>query len=165
MAANRRDSAWRSTSSSTPEPMIDLAPGAESSPLAVRLADLVRGNLRVRPAKQADFRALRGTVLVVSRDTGDSLTMRFDHGRLTIHDGNVGIPTVSLLADTDDLMSIADVPLTRLGRLPLPLPGDPTGRARLAHLVSLVSRNELKIYGLVAHPRLVLRLLRILSVH
>jgi hypothetical protein len=147
------------------EPVIDLAPGAEGSPLAVRLADLVRGNLRVRPAKLADFRALRGTVLVVSRDTGDSLTMRFDHGRLTIHDGAVGVPSVSLLADTSDLLCIADVPLTRLGRLPIPRPGDPAGRALLGHLAGLLSSGELKIYGLGAHPRLVLRLLRIISVH
>ena len=148
-----------------PEPTIDLAPGAESSPLAVRLADLVRGNLRVRPAKLADFRALRGTVLVVARDTGDSLTMRFDHGRLTIHDGAVGVPTVSLLADIDDLMAIADVPMTRLGRLPLPRIGDPTGRERLGRIAGLVTSGELKVYGLAAHPRLVLRLLRVISVH
>ncbi len=148
-----------------PEPLIDLAPGAEASPLAVRLADLVRGNLRVRPAKLADFRALRGTVLIVARDTGDSLTMRFDHGRLTIHDGAVGIPSVSLLADLDDLLCIADVPMTRIGRLPLPRPGDRSGRERVGRIMSLVSSGELKIYGLLAHPRLVLRLLRVISVH
>jgi hypothetical protein len=148
-----------------PEPLIDLAPGAEGSPLAVRLADLVRGNLRVRPAKLADFRALRGTVLIVARDTGDSLTMRFDHGRLTIHDGAVGVPTVSLLADLDDLFAISDVPLTRIGRLPIPRPGDPIGRARVGRLAGLVASGELKIYGLAAHPRFVLRLLRVVSVH
>ena len=147
------------------EPIIDLAPGADDNELAVRFATLVRENIRAKPHKRRDFRALRGAVLLVADDTWCSLTMRFDHGRLTIHDGGIGIPTVTFCGGAAALLSLADVPLTPLFRLPLSLPFRSEGRATYLHLLSLFGRGDLKIYGLLAHPRLITRLLRVLSVH
>ena len=144
------------------EPIVDLAPGAEDNPLAISLAGRVREGV-ARPEKRADFRALRGSVLMVAQDTFQAVTLRFDHGRLTVHDGSVGIPSVTFCGDEAALAELEAVPLSRPFRLPLALPGDRAGSEILRNLVLRISRGELKIYGLMAHPRLVLRLLRLLS--
>src|SRR5689334_23235668 len=109
-------------------PIIDLAPGAEENPVAVELADLIRRNLSGKPRKSADFRALRGSILMVAQDLGEALTLRFDHGRLTIHDGTVGIPAVTFCGDLSALRRLADFPLTRWLRLPLLTPLARDGR-------------------------------------
>jgi hypothetical protein len=145
------------------EPTIDLAPGAEDNPLAVRLSEAVKSRLSESPRTLRDFRALRGSVLMVAQDVGDSVTLRFDHGRLTIHDGAIGIPSVTFCADRQVLERLQDVPMTRWGRLPLGVVGNPAGRQTLRELTTVYARGELKIYGLLAHPRLILRFLRILA--
>ncbi len=145
------------------DPIIDLAPGAEDNPLAVELAARIRTNVAAHPKKRADFRSLRGSVLVVAQDEGESLTLRFDHGRLTIHDGNVGIPWVTLCADLAVLRALPDVPLSRFLRLPLV--GSWTGEAGTTarRLLGQLATGEIKVYGLTAHPRTVVCLLRVLS--
>jgi hypothetical protein len=147
------------------EPIIDLAPGAEDNPVAVELAEHLRQNLSERPHKQADFRALRGSILMVAQDLGESLTLRFDHGRLTIHDGTVGIPSVTICADLAALRRLSDLPLTSLTRLPGFGPFTKEGRATGSYLLRLFAQGDLKVYGLVAHPRTVVFLLRIFSIH
>jgi hypothetical protein len=145
-------------------PLIDLAPGAEDNPVACELAELIRKNLRASPRKQADFRGLRGSVLMVAQDLGEALTLRFDLGRLTIHDGTVGIPSVTFCGDLADLRRLADVPLSRWLRLPGGgIVFAREGRETWRHLVGLFVRGDLKVYGLAAHPRTVVFLLRILS--
>jgi hypothetical protein len=146
-------------------PIIDLAPSAEENPLSVELADLIRRNLAASPRKQVDFRALRGSVLMVAQDLGEALTLRFDHGRLTIHDGTVGIPSVTFCGDLSALRKLSDFPVTRWLRLPLLTPFSRQGRETWHHLARLFAKGELKVYGLAAHPRTLVFLLRILSVH
>jgi hypothetical protein len=146
-------------------PIIDLAPGAEENPVAVELADIIRRNLSANPRKRADFSALRGSILMVAQDLGEALTLRFDHGRLTIHDGTVGIPSVTFCGDLSALRRLTDFPVTRWLRLPLLLPFAHDGRETWRTLTRLFRRGELKVYGLAAHPRTVVFLLRILSVH
>jgi hypothetical protein len=145
------------------QPIVDLAPGTEDNPLAARLAARVRDNALGRPAALADFRALRGTVLVVAQDTTATVTLRFDHGRLTVHDGAVGVPAVTFCGDEADLLRLGQLPIAPLVRLPLPLPGDPAGRRALRTTVGGLASGRLKVYGLLVHPRLVLRFLRLVS--
>jgi hypothetical protein len=147
------------------EPIIDLAPGAEENALAVEITDRIRDNLRRAPRKVADFRAIRASVLMVAQDLAESFTLRFDHGRLTIHDGSVGVPSVTFCGDAEALRRLADFPLTRLFRLPVAGPLTREGRETWQHLVGLLLRGDLKVYGLVAHPRTVFYLLRVLSTH
>jgi len=147
------------------DPIIDLAPGAESNPLAVELADRIRDNIARAPRKRADFRALRGSVLMVAQDLGESLTLRFDHGRLTIHDGAVGIPSVTFCGDLTALRRLEDMPVSRWLRLPVAGPLRREGRETFRYLLGLFARGDLTVYGLVAHPRTVVFLLRILSMH
>ena len=62
------------------------------------------------------------------------------------------------------LTGLAQLPFTRLGRLPLPAWSTPADRTTAWRrcAVELLS-GELKIYGLLAHPRLTVRVLRLLS--
>lgn len=144
-------------------PIIDLAPGAEDNPVAVELAAAIRRNLGENTKKQADFRALRGSVLLVAQDRGESLTLRFDLGRLTIHDGAVGIPSLTVCGDLAALRRLADLPLTRWLRLPAPALFSRAKGGALRHLLGLYFQGKLKVYGLAAHPRTFVFLLRILS--
>jgi hypothetical protein len=144
------------------EPIVDLAPGAEDNPLAVAFANRVREGV-ARPENRADFRALRGSVLMVAQDTTESVTLRFDHGRLTVHDGSIGVPSVTFCGDESVLLSLQTLPSTKLFRLPIAMPGDKTGAAALRDIAGRMARGDLKVYGLVAHPRLILRLLRLLA--
>jgi len=144
-------------------PIIDLAPGAEDNPVAVELAAVIRKNVRESPKKQADFRYLRGSVLMVAQDRGEALTLRFDLGRLTIHDGAVGIPSLTLCGDLEALRRLADLPLTPWLRLPGTGLFSREGQGTFRHLLGQYFQGNLKVYGLAAHPRTFVFLLRILS--
>jgi hypothetical protein len=88
--------------------------------------------------------------------------LRFDHGYLTIHDGMLGIPDLTLCGDFPTLVGLADIPLSRAGRLPLPPLSAARRSAWRTTALELVS-GELRVYGMFSHPRLLLRLLRLLS--
>jgi hypothetical protein len=144
-------------------PIIDLAPGAEDNPVAVELAAVIRKNIGESPKKQADFRGLRGSILMVAQDRGESLTLRFDLGRLTIHDGAVGVPSLTICGDYEALRKLADVPLTPWLRLPGTRPFSRKDAGSFRQLVGQYFQGNIKIYGLAAHPRTFVRLLRIFS--
>lgn len=135
-------------------PIIDLAPGADENTLAVELGDRIRIHLAERPRRLPEFRSIRATVLVVADDVGESLTLRFDHGRLTIHDGAIGVPAVTFCAAREVLLRLPDGPGVRWVTSPV---------AVWRHFFAPIAKGELKIYGLAAHPRLVASLLRLLS--
>ncbi|MBI4952709.1 MAG: hypothetical protein HY908_11800 [Myxococcales bacterium] len=90
-----------------------------------------------------------------------AVTLRFDHGQLTIHDGVVGIPDLTLCGEREVLLGLADLPLDGRFRLPLPRLGRGDNRALRRSLLELAT-GELKVYGLLGHPRLFVRLLRLL---
>lgn len=136
------------------DPILDLAPGADENPLATELAGRIRAHLDTSRKKLAVFRAMRGTFLVVAEDTGESLTLRFDHGRLTIHDGAIGVPGVTLCAPREVLLRLPDTRLRRILLQP---------RVFWRSLIAPVAKGELKIYGLITSPRVVASFLRLLS--
>jgi hypothetical protein len=144
------------------EASIVFAAGADDNPLGVWAADVVRQNVADRDSARRAFEALRAAVAMVAPDRRLQVTLRFDHGYLTIHDGMIGIPDVTLCGDYQVLMGIGEVPLSRRGSLPLP-PWSRARRADWTRTLLEVASGELKIYGLWAHPRLVTRLLRVLS--
>jgi hypothetical protein len=146
-------------------PSIELAPRAEDNGLASMLADLVRQNLEAKPHKQGDFRALAGSIAIVADDADVALTLRFDHGRLTIHDGIVGIPDVTIRGGSDTIMALSNMPLlTRLG-LPLPDPRDKEGVAVARSIVSAMLDGTFHIYGMLFHLPMMMRLTRVMSVN
>jgi hypothetical protein len=146
------------------EPIIDLAPGAEDNALAVEISERIRESVAHRRGAAVDFRAMRASVLMVAQDLGESFTLRFDHGRLTVHDGAVGIPSVTFCGDADALRRLSDFPLTPWLRIPSLAPFSRAGRETWRLLAAFLAA-EFKVYGLMAHPRTVVYLLRLLGRH
>ncbi len=145
------------------DPIVDLAPGAEDNALALEIAFRIRDNVALSRDKLADFRAMRASVLMVAQDLGESFTLRFDHGRLTVHDGGVGIPSVTFCGDAEALRRLSDFPLTRWLRLPALGPFAREGRETWQILAGMLARGDLTVYGALAHPRTIVHLLRVLS--
>lgn len=147
------------------EPIIDLAPGAEDNPLAIELVEQVRRNVAGSSKKNHDFRTLRGSVLIVAQDTQSVLTMRFDHGRLTVHEGAVGIPSVTLCGDEQVLRDLTRLKLSSWLRFPkvIPRTGQTGKGVALWDFARAMTEQRLTVYGLFTHPRLMLCLLRVVS--
>jgi hypothetical protein len=147
------------------EDSIRLAPGAEDNGLASMLADLVRQNLEAKPHKQGDFRALAGSFSIVADDADVALTLRFDHGKLMIHDGIVGIPDVTIRGGSDTIMALSNMPLvTRLG-LPFPSPRDKEGVAVARGVMDAMRKGTFHVYGMFFHLPMMMRLTRVMSVN
>jgi hypothetical protein len=144
------------------QPVIDLAPGAEREPLARLLAELVQSNVRALPQRRA-FERLRGSVAVIADDTGSELTLRFDLGRLTVHEGVLGVPDVTVRGLSEELVALAKLPYRSRFPLPWPRRQEPEGVDALKSTLAALGARRLKIYGLARHPRFVARLLRLLA--
>lgn len=137
---------------------VSLAPGAEDNGLASMIAGLIEQNLADAPRKRADFQRMRGRVAIVAEDAGVAVTLVFDGGRLQVHDGIAGVPDVTVRADSDDVVALSQVELTRRFALP-----DPRG----AHASAVIARSregKIKVHNALAHPALLLRLTRLMSV-
>jgi hypothetical protein len=98
---------------------VDLGPRADADPLAREIRRRVTAKLE-RGEGLAAFRSMWGTVVVVA--VGDdgaggtshtTLTLRFDWGRLMIHEGRVGRPDVTLWGSPDSILGLG-----AWGRLP-----------------------------------------------
>ncbi len=138
---------------------MDLAPGAEHDPLARHFVAAVRQALS-QDAERRAFQRMRGAVGVVADDAGTALTLRFDFGRLTVHEGLVGVPTITIRGPTEEIRALSAVRFTRLGA------PDVTNRDALRgarRILSALRGGRLKIYGLMTHPRMVVSLLRLLG--
>jgi len=166
------------------EPIVDLAPGADASSLAQYFANRIKSGLDV-PGKRRTFAALKATVFVVDFDSGETVSFRFDHGRLTVHEGPIGVPSVTFGGPRAALFSLESARLTDLpravvgaraqpvtlvetddGRPSSPPPSSPGGRPQPLDTVALARlylQKELRVYGLVSHPRTVVRFLKLVS--
>ena len=147
---------------------VGLSPGAEDNELATWLARTIEESVADATTRR-DFFAMRAAVAIVALEPGttpnapmgrSAVTLRFDHGHLTIHDGVVGVPDMTLCGDREHLLRLAALPISRTFGLPLPRRGasDPLRRT-----LREIAQGSLKVYGLAGHPRLFVRLLRLLS--
>ena len=121
----------------------DLGPGAEAHRLARELANRVRDNVSRDARTAKTFDRLAGSLAVVADDAATALTLRFDFGRLTIHEGMVGVPDVTFRGHEAALEGL--------------------GRARNLPLLGAPLPRGVTIYGLARHPRFVARVLRVLA--
>src|SRR5690606_16051146 len=125
-----------------------LSPPAESDPLARELERRVLANLK-KPEVRRTFARMWATVVVVCRPSpasagdggysrGTTLTLRFDYGILTIHEGRVGRPDITLWGTAEEILG-------------------------LSLLRTLLPGVGAQVFGKGAHRRLVYRLVRILD--
>jgi len=148
------------------EPDVQLAPGAEENGLAHMLRDLVQQNLEAKPHKMGDFEALDGNVSIVADDADVALTMRFEAGgKLTIHDGIVGIPDVTIRGPSEAVLALSNMPLaTRLG-LPIPDPRDREAVKTVRMVMGAMRDGRLHVYGMAFHLPMMMRLTKVMSVN
>lgn len=144
---------------------VELAPGTDENGLALMLADLVQQNLEAKPHKKKDFSALNGNVAIVADDADVALTLRFERGKLTIFNGIVGIPDITIRGQSDTILALSNMPLSTPLALPLPDPRDKEGVATVKSLLTAMRSGQLHIYGLLFHTPLLLRLTRIMSIN
>ncbi|MGA3121646.1 MAG: hypothetical protein ABSF69_12850 [Polyangiaceae bacterium] len=147
-------------------PDVELAPGAEDNGLACMLAGLIRQNMQAKPHKQVDFAGLDGTVAIVAEDVDVALTLRFESGsRLTIYDGIVGIPDVTVRGPSDVIIALSNMPMATPFGLPIPHPRDKESVSALRAVIGALGHGTLHVYGAVFHLSLVLKLGRLMSVN
>jgi hypothetical protein len=126
----------------------------EPNGLAAMIGGLIDGNLVAHPERRGLLKP--ATIGIVASDAGVALTLRLSLHRVTVANGIVGRPDVVVRADSETLTELSSVPLT----LGFPDARTPEGREVTRKLV----RRDLKVRGLVRHPRTVSRLNRLLSV-
>ena len=133
---------------------IELANGSDSM-LATALRDAIAGTLERYPRRIASFRALRDRVLVRAEDTGEAVTLAFDHGKLQISDGEAGAAQIRIIGDRDTILA-----LTRL-RLRYGLP-DLTSEAG-RRIVTQQLGGQLTIRGLLLRLPQIRHLLQVVA--
>lgn len=90
---------------------VDLGPRADADPLARELRRRIVANLEHGGGYRA-FRSMWGTVVVVAvledgpTTRHKTLTLRFDWGRLMIHEGRVGRPDVTLWGTPEGILGM-----------------------------------------------------------
>lgn len=140
------------------EPSIHLAPRAEDNGYAVMVAQLLRQGIDEKPEKKGSLAKMFGRVTLVVTDLGLTVTLVFDGGRVTVHDGFAGIPDVTVRAPSEwhTKMSLVEIE----PRFGLP---DPRG-AVTKEVLEASKRGEIEMHGMWSSLPLVLRMTKILSV-
>lgn len=109
------------------------------------------------------LRTLRADLCVVATDCGRAATLRFDHGVVTLLDGLVGLPALTLCGDRAELARLLG-DRRAAGRAPTE-PGDATHWPEVATgsaVVQALANGELRVHGGLTHPWLLTRLLWLL---
>lgn len=138
---------------------IELVAGAEDNGLAAMVAALILQNLEDHPKKRADFAKLRGRVAIIAEDAQVAMTLDFQGNMLRVHDGIVGVPDVTVRAQSDDIVQLSLVELTR--RFDLPNLRGPAMR----QVMQKSQRGTISVFGALPNLPLVLRLTRLMSVN
>ena len=145
---------------------ITLAPGADENGLAVMLADLLRQNLESKPHKNRDLQAIdKARIAILAEDAEVAMTLHFDHGDLTVYDGVVGVPDVTVRASSDVILALSNMPLTRRFGLPVPAFKDKDGRKTLGDVLTAMRKGTMKVDGSGRNAAVMLHLTRIMSVN
>jgi len=135
---------------------ISFAPGVEDAGLPVMIADIIKGNLEAKPQRQSDFNALNGNIYMQAHDAEVDMTLAFEKGRLTVYNGKVGKPNISISTDSGTLLSLANIDV----KWGLPYYFDQVG---LEVLKKLFITRELKLKGLFTHPIMLTRFTKLMS--
>ncbi len=136
--------------------LVNLAPGAEEAALAMMLSEIIESNLRDKPQKLKDFNKLKTRVYINAYDADLELTLVFNKGELTVHNGNVGQPNISTITDSGTLLDLTNLKI----KAGIPWFFDENGREVTKKMLS----GKLKIHGLVTRLLPIIRLTKAMSV-
>ena len=137
---------------------IHLAPHAEDNGYAVMVAQLLRQGLDERPEKEATLARMFGRVTLVVTDLDLTVTLVFEGGRVTVHDGFSGIPDVTVRAPSEWHTKMSLVELEPRFGLP-----DPRG-AVTREIFEATRRGEIETHARLGAIPLMLRMTKVLSV-
>ena len=135
---------------------IELSTQLEDGGMAVMIADIIKGNLEEKPRREKDFNALKGNIYMCAQDAEVDMTLVFNKGNLSVHDGKVGKPKISIITDSSTMLDLANISI----RFGLPYYLDSTGIGVISKLVT----RKLKIKGLISHPVKLTRFTKLMSV-
>jgi hypothetical protein len=134
-------------------PAVEYLDG-EPSGLATMIGGLIEGNLAAHPDRVGLLKP--AVVGIVATDAGVAITLRLSASRITVADGLLGRPQLTVEADSETLTELTASPL----RLGFPDALTSEGRRMTGKLV----RRDMRVHGLVRHPGIASRLTRLLSV-
>jgi hypothetical protein len=136
--------------------LVDYADG-EPSAFASMLGGLIEANIESRPEKMRDFRSLVARVGIWVNDIDEGVTLNFNGGKLTVHNGLTPKRTITIRSDAETVMSLSNL---KIGPLGLPVYYDEVGRRVAGKLL----RGNLKIEGLLPNMMTLNAVTRIFSV-
>lgn len=140
-------------------PRVDIDASTVENGLAQMVGGLILQNLQEHPQKRSDFARLRGSVAIVAEDAGVAMTLAFQGNMVTVSDGIVGVPKVTVRARSEDIVQLSLLEL--IPHLGLP---NPMGEATRA-IFAKSQAGHVRVYGALLHIPLLLRLTRLLSVN
>jgi hypothetical protein len=138
---------------------VDIDASAEQNGLAQMVAGLILQNLLEHPGKREDFARLRGRIAIVAEDADVAMTLAFEGNMVTVSDGIVGVPEVTVRARSEDIVQLSLLELIPRFGLPNPL-GPATKEIFLRS-----QAGHVRVYGALLHIPMLLRLSRLLSVN
>ena len=147
--------AGRGVSTST-SGLVDYADD-EPSAFASMLGGLIAANVESRPEKMRDFKSLVARVGIWVNDIDEGVTLDFNGGKLTVHNGLTPKRTITIRSDAETVMSLSNL---KIGPLGLPVYYDEVGRGVAGKLL----RGKLKIEGLLPNVMTLNAVTRIFSV-
>jgi hypothetical protein len=130
-------------------------PDPEPNGLATMMGGLIEANLTAHPERSALLQK-RATFAIVAPDVDVSVSIRLYRGTVTVRNGVIGRPDVTIRANSEDLIGLSAVPL-RWG-----LPDVRTKQGREVN--RKLMKGQLKVKGLLAHPGKLARLNKLMSV-
>ena len=129
----------------------------EPSAFAEMLGGLIEANVLAHPSKHKDFDALTARVGIWVTDIDEGVTLVFESGRLTVHNGLEPRRTITIRAEAETVMSLSNL---KIGIFGLPVYYDGVGRGVALKLL----QGKLKIDGLLPNVATLNRVTRIFSV-
>ena len=143
---------------------VGYAAGAEDNALARWLGARINRAVERSARARGEVAATRAVVSVVVPDRRLAATLRFDHGIVTVHDGLAGVPDLTFCADYSyvEQLGALSAPSWRTLRRPIHASGR-DARERWLSIGAAILDGRIEIYGALAHPRLLVRLLRLVS--
>jgi len=129
---------------------------AEEVPFSFIISELLSSNIEQKAEKMRTFKSMYGVVAIYLVDIEAAVSLIFAGGTLSIVPGIAGKPDIIIKTDSDKVMGLNLISV----RLGLPYYFDKAGLTVLKQLLS----GDIKIKGMLAHPILLTKLTKIMSV-
>jgi hypothetical protein len=129
----------------------------EPSAFAAMLGGLIEANIEARAEKKKDFDGLQARVGIWVTDIDEGVTLDFQRGSLTVHNGLQPKRDITIRAEADTVMNLSNLTIGAFG---MPVYYNQVGRAVALKLV----QGKLRIEGMLGNLATLNTVTRIFSV-